>query len=97
VTTEEKSAPIAKREWFDFGRILLAAAVGAVLTVFSYGKAAGADANRLVSVERRNTDHEGRIRTLEGKVGDVAADVRWLREAVRTGRDPATGAVLPGK
>jgi hypothetical protein len=87
--------PVATAKWFEFGRTTLAAIAGATLAIFATGKAEGKAEAKLDAVVERAADHEGRIRAIEGKVGDVAADVRWLRTALTTGRDPATGNRLP--
>lgn len=43
----------------------------------------------------RAADHEARLRTLEAASVELRVNMAWLKTAMRTGKDPETGAVLP--
>lgn len=67
------------------GRVVaaIAAAAGVVWVASANFTSLGADvgANK-AAVE----DHEQRLRTMEGRVGQIARDVGWIRETIEKGQ-----------
>jgi len=87
--------PAKAERWAGFARTIVAAICGAALALFTQGKAEGRAEARLDTVVLQAGDHEGRLRVVENQVLTVATDVKWLRAALATGRDPSTGRALP--
>ena len=79
----------------EYAKVVATALVSACVGGFAVGKVYGADATKLATIEATSGDHETRIRATERSTAIMSEAMVWVREALRTGRDPVTGAPLP--
>ncbi len=76
------------------GRVVaaIAAVFGVVWVASATFTSLGADVERNAAAVK---DHEGRLRTVEGQVGQIATDVRWIRETIEKQQPSASSADPP--
>ncbi len=78
----------------DTAKWAIGAAAGLAVGIFGTGQVMGATNAALRSNTEAVISQETRIRTLEAFAASTTESLSWIRDALRTGRDPYTNKPL---